>query len=122
MKAVKNLKKSAARAGFKCEKTSSYLNFDCHNMETCFVLTKGLTQFNVRFLTTFKKNRTLRFLAPDAYVSEKEFGYIILNTRNIVDIMWAKMFLHRWMKLLHWKIAPPLDVQFKIFSLMVAFT
>ena len=92
MKAVKKLKKSAERAGFKCEKIGSYLNFDCHNMETCFVLSKGLTQFNVRFLTTFKKNRTLRFLAPDAYVSEKEFGYIILNTRNIVDIMWAKMF------------------------------
>ena len=92
MKAVKNIKKSAELAGFRCKKTGSYLNFDCHNMETCFVLTRGLTQYKVRFLTTFKKNRTLRFLAPDAYVSEKEFGYIILNTRNIVSIMWAKMF------------------------------
>lgn len=92
MKAVKNLKRSAERGGFKCKKVGSYLNFDCHNMETCFVLTKGLTQYNVRFLTTFWKNRTLRFFAPDAYVSEKNFGYILLNTRNVFSFMWSKMF------------------------------
>lgn len=92
IKAVKKLKKSAEVSGFKCKKTSSYLNFDSHNMETCFVLTRGLTQYNVRFLTTFGKNRTLRFLAPDAYVSEKNFGYIILNTRNVFSFMRAKMF------------------------------
>ena len=91
-KAVKALKRSAERAGFKCKKTGSYLNFDSHNMETCFVLTRGLTQYNVRFLATFGKNRTLRFLAPDAYVSEKNFGYIILNTRNVFSFMRAKMF------------------------------
>ncbi len=92
MKAVKTLKKSAERAGFKCKKTGSYLNFDSHNMETCFVLTRGLTQYNVRFLTTFGKNRTLRFLAPDAYVSEKNFGYILLNTSHHRHLLIARMF------------------------------
>ena len=91
-KAVRNLKKSAARAGFKCQKTGSYLNFDSHNMETCFVLTKGLTQYNVRFLTTFGKNRTLRFFAPDAYVSEKNVGYILLNTTAAHYINLARIF------------------------------
>ncbi len=92
VKAVKNLKKSAERGGFKCKKVGSYLNFDCHNMETCFVLTKGLTQYNVRFLTTFWKNRTLRFFAPDAYVSEKNAGYILLNTKGGNFLSWAKIF------------------------------
>lgn len=92
MKAVKNLKKSAARAGFKCQKAGSYLNFDSHNMETCFVLTKGLVQYNVRFLTTFGKNRTLRFLAPDAYVSEKNVGYILLNTTAAHYLNLARIF------------------------------
>jgi hypothetical protein len=93
IKAVKRLKKSAERAGFKCMKTGSYLNFDSHNMETCFVLTRGLTQYNVRFLATFGKNRTLRFLAPDAYVSEKEVGYMLLiNHRNVFGHMMARMF------------------------------
>ena len=93
IKAVKNLKKSAERAGFKCKKAGSYLNFDSHNMETCFVLTRGLTQYNVRFLATFGKNRTLRFLAPDAYVSEKEVGYMLLiNHRNVFGHMMARMF------------------------------
>jgi hypothetical protein len=93
IKAVKMLKKSAERAGFKCKKAGSYLNFDSHNMETCFVLTKGLTQYNVRFLATFGKNRTLRFLAPDAYVSEKEVGYMLLiNHRNVFGHMMARMF------------------------------
>ncbi|MBO5702617.1 MAG: hypothetical protein J6S71_09275 [Clostridia bacterium] len=93
MKAVKNLKKSAERAGFKCKKTGSYLNFDSHNMETCFVLTRELMQYNVRFLTTFGKNRTLRFLAPDAYVSEKTVGYMLLiNHRNVFGHMMARMF------------------------------
>lgn len=92
-KAVKALKRSAERAGFKCKKTGSYLNFDSHNMETCFVLTRGLTQYNVRFLATFGKNRTLRFLAPDAYVSEKEVGYMLLiNHRNVFGHMMARMF------------------------------
>lgn len=93
MKAVKNLKKSAARAGFKCQKAGSYLNFDSHNMETCFVLTKGLVQYNVRFLATFGKNRTLRFLAPDAYVSEKEFGYTLAVGKNhMITTMLARAF------------------------------
>jgi hypothetical protein len=93
IKAVKKLKKSAERAGFKCKKAGSYLNFDSHNMETCFVLTRGLTQYNVRFLATFGKNRTLRFLAPDAYVSEKEIGYMLLiNHRNVFGHMMARMF------------------------------
>ena len=93
IKAVKKLKKSAERAGFKCKKTGSYLNFDSHNMETCFVVTRGLTQYNVRFLTTFGKNRTLRFLAPDAYVSEKTVGYMLLiNHRNVFGHMMARMF------------------------------
>ena len=92
MKAVKNLKKSAARAGFKCKKTGSYLNFDSHNMETCFVLTKGLEQYNVRFLTTLGKNRTLRFFAPDAYVSEKNFGYTLINTNHVHSLLIARMF------------------------------
>ena len=93
IKAVKKLKKSAKVSGFKCKKTSSYLNFDSHNMETCFVLTRGLTQYNVRFLTTFGKNRTLRFLAPDAYVSEKTVGYMLLiNHRNVFGHMMARMF------------------------------
>lgn len=93
VKAVKNLKKSAELAGFKCNKTGGYLNFDSHNMETCFVLTKGLTQYNVRFLTTFGKNRTLRFFAPDAYVSEKTVGYMLLiNHRNVFGHMMARMF------------------------------
>jgi hypothetical protein len=93
IKAVKNLKRSAERAGFKCKKSGSYLNFDSHNMETCFVLTRGLTQYNVRFLATFGKNRTLRFLAPDAYVSEKEVGYMLLiNHRNVFGHMMARMF------------------------------
>ncbi len=92
VKAVKNMKKSAERGGFKCKKVGSYLNFDCHNMETCFVLTKGLTQYNVRFLTTFWKNRTLRFFAPDAYVSEKNVGYILLNTKGANFLSWAKIF------------------------------
>ncbi len=93
MKAVKNLKKSAARAGFKCKKTGSCLNFDSHNMETCFVLTKGLVQYNVRFLTTFGKNRTLRFLAPDAYVSEKEFGYTLaVGNNHMITTMLARAF------------------------------
>ena len=65
VKAVKNIRKSAEIAGFKCKKTGNYLNFDCHNMETCMVLTKGLTQYNVRFLSTFGKNRNLRFYSPD---------------------------------------------------------
>ena len=92
-KAVRALKRSAERAGFKCKKTGSYLNFDSHNMETCFVLTRGLTQYNVRFLATFGKNRTLRFLAPDAYVSEKEVGYMLLiNHRNVFGHMMARMF------------------------------
>ena len=92
VKAVKKLKKSAERAGFKCQKSGSYLNFDSHNMETCFVLTKGLVQYNVRFLTTFGKNRTLRFFAPDAYVSEKNFGYILLNTAHHRHLLIARMF------------------------------
>lgn len=93
MKAVKKLKKTAASTGFKCKKTGSYLNFDSHNMETCFVLTKGLTQYNVRFLTVFGKNRTLRFFAPDAYVSEKTVGYMLLiNHRNVFGHMMARMF------------------------------
>ncbi len=92
MKAVKNIKKSAEAAGFRCKKTGSYLNFDCHNMETCFVLTKGLTQYNVRFLATFGKNRTLRFFAPDEYVSEKIVGYILLNTKGANWLSWAKIF------------------------------
>ena len=93
IKAVKKLKKSAERAGFKWKKTGSYLNFDAHNMETCFILTRGLTQYNVRFLATFGKNRTLRFLAPDAYVSEKEVGYMLLiNHRNVFGHMMARMF------------------------------
>ena len=92
-KAVKNLKKSAERAGFKCKKVGSYLNFDCHNMETCFVLTKGLVQYNVRFLATIGKNRTLRFFSPDAYVSEKTVGYMLLiNHRNVFGHMMARMF------------------------------
>jgi len=93
LRAVKQLKASAKKAGFRCVKTSaSHINFDAHNMETCFVLTKGLTQYNVRFLATIGKNRTLRFLSPDSYVSEKNFGYILLNTRNVISIMMAKMF------------------------------
>ena len=93
MKAVKKLKKTAASTGFKCKKTGSYLNFDSHNMETCFVLTKGLTQYNVRFLTVFGKNRTLRFFSPDAYVSEKTVGYMLLiNHRNVFGHMMARMF------------------------------
>ena len=93
VKAVKKLKKSAERAGFRCKRTGSYLNFDSHNMETCFVLSRGLTQYNVRFLATFGKNRTLRFLAPDAYVSEKTVGYMLLiNHRNVFGHMMARMF------------------------------
>lgn len=93
LRAVKQLKASAKKAGFRCVKTSaSHINFDAHNMETCFVLTKGLTQYNVRFLATVGKNRILRFLSPDSYVSEKNFGYIILNTRSVISIMMAKMF------------------------------
>lgn len=93
IEAVKNLKKSAKCAGFKCKKTDSYLNFDSHNMKICFVLTRGLTQYNVRFLATFGKNRTLRFLAPDAYVSEKEVGYMpLINHRNLFGHMMARMF------------------------------
>ena len=100
VKAVKKLKKSAARAGFKCSKTNTYLNFDCHNMETCFVLTKGLVQYNVRFLTTFKKNRTLRFLAPDAYVSEKEFGYKIFKSEKELDDAISKLYLKKLLPLI----------------------
>ena len=92
MKAVKKLKKSAARAGFKCSKTNTYLNFDCHNMETCFVLTKGLEQYNVRFLSTFGKNRNLRFYSPDEYVSEKIVGYILLNAKGSGFLSWARIF------------------------------
>ena len=93
MKAVKNLKKSASRAGFKCKKIDSYLNFDSHNMKTCFILSNGLTQYNVRFLTTFGKNRTLRFYATNAYVSEKEWGYTLaLGKRRMIATMMAREF------------------------------
>lgn len=91
-KAVRNLKKSAEIAGYKCKKTGSYLNFDCHNMETCFVLTRGLTQYNVRFLTTFGKNRVLRFFAPDSYISEKIVGYMLINHRSILRHIMARSF------------------------------
>ena len=92
VKAVKNIRKSAEIAGFKCKKTGNYLNFDCHNMETCMVLTKGLTQYNVRFLSTFGKNRNLRFYSPDEYVSEKIVGYILLNAKGSGFLSWARIF------------------------------
>ena len=92
VKAVKNIRKSAEIAGFKCKKTGNYLNFDCHNMATCMVLTKGLTQYNVRFLSTFGKNRNLRFYSPDEYVSEKIVGYILLNAKGSGFLSWARIF------------------------------
>ena len=93
LNAVKNLKKSAERAGFKCKKMNGYLNFNKRNMKTCFMLSNGIEQYNVRFLATFGKNRNLRFYATNAYVIEKEWGYTLaLGKRRMFATMMAQMF------------------------------
>lgn len=93
IRAVKNLKKSAERAGFKCKKVNGYLNFNKRNMKTCFMLSNGIEQYNVRFLATFGKNRNLRFYATNAYVLEKEWGYTLaLGKRSMIATELARAF------------------------------
>ena len=92
--AIHKLKTTAKKCGFSCEKiNNSHLNIGKRNMRTAFVLTRGLIQYNIHFHATVGKNRTIRFISPNAYISEKEFGYTLVLSKRAADaIMISKLF------------------------------
>ena len=91
--AVGKLKKAAHAGSYVIERHGlHWLALSKRRAETAFVLSRGEQIYHVHFVPTVGRSRALRFLAHDAYISEKEFGFLLLNTNKSMSLSAAQMF------------------------------
>lgn len=92
-RAVCKLKKAARDSGYALERRGlRWLSLGKRRAETAFVLSRDGRVYHVHFVPAAGRARTLRFLAHDAYVSEREFGFLLLNTNKPMSLSTARMF------------------------------